>query len=47
MTADPGFWDELLQGLDLEELDLLEERICQRKTKPQNRTVTRKAIIRK
>lgn len=47
MTADRDFWDGLLQGLDLEELDLLEEQIRQRKAKLQNRTVARKSIIRK
>jgi hypothetical protein len=44
---DTDFWGKLVQGLDLEELDWLQIRIQQRKAKLQNRTIARKAIIRK
>jgi hypothetical protein len=44
---DTDFWSKLVQGLDLEELDWLQIQIQQRKVRLQNRTIARKAIIRK
>jgi hypothetical protein len=44
---DTDFWGKLVQGLGLEELDWLQIQVQRRKVKLQNRTIARKAIIRK
>lgn len=44
---DTGFWDELLQGLELCDLEWLEIRIRRRKAALHPERIERKTIIRK